>query len=129
MKRIIGLFAALSLCCSAVQAHFIWLSPGKVSNGSSTIHVRFGEGADDGSPEFLARLKGMEIHHVVGDADPKALELISSEEQLTTQASLKGGVVIASHDMGVFDRGDSVFRLKYHAKAGPAVAGRAWRRA
>ena len=129
MKRIIGFLTGFVLCLSTAQAHFIWLAPGKVANGTSTIHVRFGEGADDGSPEFVARLKGMKIHHVVGDAEPKSLELVSAEEQLTAQASLKGGVVIASHDMGVFDRGDSVFRLKYYAKAGPAVAGGAWRRA
>ena len=110
---------------SFVFAHFIWLVPG--ADGEPTM-VCFGEDAADQSVEFLPRLKGMQVQ-TVGTDGATPVELTWSKESLTVPAAGKGRILVASHDLGVMDRGDSVFRLKYYAKAGPDVTAAAWKKA
>lgn len=109
-----------------VSAHFIWLVP--AADGAPTM-VGFGEGADDHSAEFLPRLKGMHVHAVGADGQATPVDLTWSKESLTVPPVPGGQILLASHDLGVMDRGDSVFRLKYYAKAGPAVNAAVWRKA
>lgn len=111
---------------SVVSAHFIWLVPG--ADGEPAM-VCFGEDAADQSVEFLPRLKGMQVQTVGADGQVMPVELTWSKESLTVPAPDKGQILLAAHDLGVMDRGDSVFRLKYYAKAGPDVSASAWKRA
>ncbi|MCR9199875.1 MAG: hypothetical protein NXI04_14665 [Planctomycetaceae bacterium] len=110
---------------SFVFAHFIWLVPG--ADGEPTM-VCFGEDAADQSVEFLPRLKGMQVQTVASDGQATPVELTWSKESLTMPSAGKGQILLATHDLGVMDRADSVFRLKYYAKAGPDVTAAAWKK-
>lgn len=129
MKRLI-ILAAFALVSVPVQAHFVWLVPSIDKDGSSTIHVRFGEDADDDGTEYLSRLKGIVLHQVSGKRDASVLKVESSDSGITSTTKFDDQtVVVTSHDLGVLDRGDSKFRLQYYSKAGPSVQSPAWRKA
>lgn len=111
----------------AAQAHFIWLVPQTASDGQSVVHVYFGEDAHDDTPDFLPRLKGVQLKSVAGRKPAADITTTLSDESLTGPVNFgNDSVVVASHDFGVMDRGDAVFRLKYYAKGGPAVTDSAW---
>ncbi|MGD9857829.1 MAG: DUF4198 domain-containing protein [Planctomycetaceae bacterium] len=126
--RLVLTTAAVLAWTTAAQAHFIWLKSVTEPDGTTTLQVYFGEDASPDDPDLLDRLTGMQLWRVSGTASPTALELVRGEETLT--ATLAAGVdetlYIAAHDLGVLNRGDRVFRLKYYAKTGPAVSSPAW---
>jgi N-acetylneuraminic acid mutarotase/uncharacterized GH25 family protein len=128
-----SLLCVVAFACltSLAQAHFIWLEPIKNDDGSTTIQVYFGEDAYPDDPAYLGRLKAMNLQHVSGKDAPQSLDLKLTEEALTASVPEEQGrsLYIASHDLGVFDRGDSVFRLKYYAKTGPSITSSTWQQA
>jgi len=127
MKTLVTI-AALVLTSSTANAHFIWLSPVENQPGKTTLEVYFGEDAYPDDPSLLSRLKGMELHKVSHQKEPETLELSLTEKSLSAPiASLDEDVLyIASHDLGVFDRGGKTFRLKYYAKGGPSITNQTW---
>lgn len=129
MRYLTGLLTLAALA-SPASAHFIWLVPETQDSGRSIIHVRFGEDASDDGTEFLNRLKGIQLQKVSGTDAALPLTATSNDSGIscTTQFDHEM-VVVTSHDLGVMDRGDNVFRLKYFAKAGPSVSDPAWRKA
>lgn len=132
MKRTLLYALAVSavVSTSCAQAHFIWLVPETSQDGTSVINVYFGEDATDDGTEFLSRLQGIKLHRVTGSEAATELIPSLSDSGLSATADLSGNtVVVTSHDLGVMDRGDSVFRLKYYAKAGPVVTDSAWKKA
>lgn len=129
MFRASSVLAALLLAvsCGSAQAHFIWLVPQSAADGSSVVRVYFGEDAHDDSTDYLSRLKGLRLRQVGGQEAPVALSLEASDEGLSAAADFsQRSLVVTSHDLGVMDRGDTVFRLQYYAKAGPDVTDSAW---
>ena len=132
MNRITGYitFFAIAAAASSAQAHFVWLVPKSSSGGNTVVNVYFGEDASDDSTDYLSRVQGIRLHRVTGTDAPSELQVTSTDEGISATADLKGhSVVVTSHDLGVMDRGDSVFRLKYYGKAGPAITDAAWRKA
>ena len=127
MRLFFTLSAVLSMS-TAAQAHFIWLEPVTSDDGTTTVQVYFGEDASPDDPEYLGRLKDMQLHQVSGNTDPQPVKLTLTEESLATAPvmSADSSLFIASHDLGVFNRGDAVFGLKYYAKTGPAITSKAW---
>lgn len=127
MRLIATLFALLSMSAAA-QAHFIWLEPVTLDDGTTTVQVYFGEDASPDDPEYLGRVKDLQLHQVSGNADPQPVELTLTEESLATGPveNADSSLFIASHDLGVFNRGDAVFGLKYYAKTGPPITSDAW---
>lgn len=128
MFRVVSLLLAtlIAVSCSSAQAHFIWLVPQPAADGTSVVRVYFGEDAHDDSTDYLSRLKGLQLQQVGGRDAPTMLSLESSDEGLAAAADCHQSVVVTSHDLGVMDRGDSVFRLQYYAKAGPVVTDGIW---
>lgn len=126
------LLSAVALMCvtSVAQAHFIWLEPVRNDDGTTTLQVYFGEEAYPDDASYLGRIKDMTLQRVSGEDAPEPVKLELTEEALSAGvADFRGrSLFIASHDLGVFDRGDSVFRLKYYAKTGPAITSRTWQR-
>ncbi|MBX3439696.1 MAG: DUF4198 domain-containing protein [Planctomycetaceae bacterium] len=122
------LMAALVVAwTTAAQAHFIWLEPIANQDGSTTVQVYFAEDAFPDDPKLLRRLGGLQVWKVTGTEAPQPLKLVPGEETLTAAAAdAADAVFVASHDLGVLNRGDAVFRLKYYAKTGPAVTSNAW---
>jgi len=119
--------AVVAILCNSAHAHFIWLVPQTTNDGSQVVRVYFGEDSDDDNPDFLARLKGMKLRQVVGADKASPVDLAYSSDALTAAVGLDtNGIFVASHDLGIMDRGDAVFRLKYYAKAGPVVTDPAW---
>ena len=114
---------------TAASAHFIWLSPQKAKDGKTAVQVFFGEDASPDDPANLGRVKTMTLQRVSGKDAPTQLKLTHTEESLAAMVKdYKGkSLFIATHDLGVFDRGDSKFRLKYYAKGGPSIASKTWR--
>lgn len=107
-------------------AHFIWLVPQHEAD-KTIIHVYFGEDASPDDPELLSRLEGTTLEQLSVGAEPIAVTLAATKESLTgTAATAPDSLFIARHDYGVLNRGDSIFRLKYYAKTGPAIGHAAW---
>lgn len=120
----------LFFCLAATaNAHFIWLAPGE-SGGAATVNVYFGEDATDDSPEYLSRVKGVSVFRISGAEEAAAVGLKTTDESIS--ATIEPGeqfIYVASHDLGVMDRGDSRFRLMYYAKTGPNASSKAWQTA
>jgi len=116
----------LCLLPSNVLAHFIWLVPAGEA-GNPVISVRFGEDASDDSPEYLSFVKGMAISMVKGDQKAVPLKVETTDEAVFVRANeVEDTLFLATHDLGVMDRGDKVFRLEYYAKAGPEAGSTVW---
>lgn len=128
--RTLFTIAALLATTATAQAHFIWLVPTTNNEGQTTVQVYFGEDASPDDPDYLARIRDAELQQIMLDHDPTPLELVLSDESLSAAVPGYRGrsLFIASHDLGVFDRGDSKFRLKYYAKSGPAVTSDVWQK-
>ncbi|MEQ9406683.1 MAG: DUF4198 domain-containing protein [Fuerstiella sp.] len=128
MKTIPAL-ALTAMMAATANAHFIWLVPGE-SGGQPTINVCFGEDATDDSAEYLSRVKGLSVFRITGRDDAEAIVLRETDDSIS--AVVKPGepsVYIATHDLGVMDRGDSRFRLLYYAKTGPDATSKVWQTA
>jgi hypothetical protein len=91
------------------------------SDDETTLQVYFAEDASPDDPALLGRVKGMKVYRITGSKPPVAVDLNLNDESLFAKLPDFDGrsLFVASHDLGVFDRGDSVFRLKYYAKTGP----------
>ncbi|MCA9038334.1 MAG: hypothetical protein KDA91_24585, partial [Planctomycetaceae bacterium] len=107
------------------NAHFVWLVPTQV-DGQPRVCVYFGEDAHDDNAEYLSRVSGVVVHRIVGTAAAEAVPLTKTDEQIFASC-IEGGVYIASHDLGVMDRGDAKFRLLYYAKTGPKAGAAEWK--
>lgn len=128
MKKLLML-ALLCQSTATVNAHFIWLAPVE-SGGQTKVCVYFGEDATDDSAEYLSRVNGVKVSKVTGVDEAVALELTKSDQAISTTINAKDqSVYVASHDLGVMDRGDSKFRLMYYAKTGPGASSAAWQKA
>lgn len=106
------------------QAHFIWLVP-----QSGAVQIYFGEEAAPDDPDLLKYVEGVQAWQVRPGQQPMLLEIARAPESLSVKlpdGGLNGGLLFAAHDLGVMNRGDAVFRLKYFAKAGPAAGMPAW---
>lgn len=133
MRASLRMFLAVSVVmavAASAQAHFIWLVPTQSKDGTATVQVYFGEDASPDDPDFLARIKTMKLLRVSGDNTPTPVKLELTDDSLLANVKDDDGrsLFIGSHDLGVFDRGDAVFRLKYYAKGGPAITSRTWER-
>lgn len=129
MKRLIlaSVLTTLAAIPQASYAHFIWLVPKSADGQQASIQVCFGEDAFDSGSEFLDRLNGMSLHSVSGKDAATAIQLVRTDSSLSAAADAgSDAVYVASHDLGVINRGDTVFRLKYYAKTGPAISSSAW---
>ncbi len=110
------------------QAHFIWLAP-EQGEEANVVEVYFGEDASPDDPEMLKYVSGMKAWAVLDGNKAEELKLKKTKENLSVQlnsAQLQG-LVVATHDLGVMDRGDSHFRLKYYAKTGPVAGSKSWK--
>mgnify|MGYP002622920914 FL=1 len=126
--RFLLTLAAVCVLSGKAQAHFIWLSPTTNDDGSTTVNVFFGEDAADDDPSFLKYVEGVAVYQLQGDREPDALELDRTEESVSVKLpDFRGqSLFFATHDLGVMERGDARFRLKYYAKTGPAITSRTW---
>ena len=123
-----GLFAIVLLSTQLAQAHFIWLVPEK-AEGETTVQAYFGEDASPDDPSFLKYAQGMNAWVVDEKNNATPVEFRLDDESLSAKLdslSEKGPVIVATHDLGVMDRGDAKFRLKYYAKSGPHASAKAW---
>ena len=126
------------LATSNVSAHFIWLAPcveeqAEPAPGQppTSLEVFFGEDASPDDPDLLDRLQGMKLWRVTEGQEPVTLQPTKSDASLAVKLtdapeSAQNSLYIASHDLGVREKGAEVFRLVYHAKAGPAAGDAAW---
>lgn len=128
MKKLI--VPALALCASfsltPAFGHFIWLSP-KVDGNQSQVCVYFGEEADDDNSEYLSRVSSVSVSRITGTAAAEPVKLHRTSESISATADFsRPGLYVASHDLGVMERGGAAFRLKYYAKTGPQASSDVW---
>ncbi len=116
-----ALAACLMVPVSTVQAHFIFLLT-KADSAGQAIHVYFSEEAAPDNPALLDRLAGLEVWQYTPGKEPKKVDVAKGTESLTGKldAAAKDSVFISKRDLGVMERGDVRFALKYYAKTGPA---------
>lgn len=122
------LFVSCFLTGRVATAHFIWLESVSSKTGATTIQVYFGEEAAPDDPDLLDRVAGLKLQRVIGKAEPVPLKLTRSADSLSAAVAEPVGqsLFIASHDLGVLERGESKFRLKYYAKTGPSISSEVW---
>lgn len=121
--------ALVSLTAQTTQAHFIFLAPQASKDGKTTVQIYFGEDATPDDPSFLKYTDGMKAWSVDSKGTATELDLTRTDEEKTATvnaSSLEDALVVATHDLGVMNRGDVKFRLKYYAKSGPAAGATAW---
>lgn len=126
--RLVTCFATLlsfALSLPTVSAHFIWLV--RDAKESTTTRIYFGEDATDNGSEYLSRLQGIEVREVNAKGI-NVLPVLSERGGMMVSSTQADSLLVTTHDLGVMDRGDSVFRLKYYAKTGPAATNKAWRK-
>ncbi len=125
----VGLLLMLVSMTQTTQAHFIFLAPQANSGDTVGVEIYFGEDASPQDPSFLRYTQGMQTWFVGPQGKPTELKIKRTDESASvelTKKQAKNGVVIATHDLGVMDRGDAKFRLKYYAKTGPVLGAKAW---
>ncbi|PHS18465.1 MAG: hypothetical protein COA78_02240 [Blastopirellula sp.] len=119
------LIAALIAPLQQANAHFVWLS---INEDGQAVEVHFGEDASGDDPALLKRLEGIEVNQILLNSEVKKLDVQLTEESLSAKLRnpKAGGLVIASYNYGVIQRGDAKFQLKYYAKTGPAADHASW---
>jgi N-acetylneuraminic acid mutarotase len=127
------------VACSTVQAHFIWLAPcadkqeePRPGQAPTSLEVFFGESPSPDDPELLGMLSGMKLWRVAEGQEPESLEPTKTDESLAVKLagedeSQAESLYVATHDLGVRDKGGEAFRLVYHAKTGPVANAAAWK--
>jgi N-acetylneuraminic acid mutarotase len=97
-------------------AHFVWIVPQE-----GKVQVYFGEAAEPDDPALLPRIAKAQLWAKVNDRRAKepfqSLSLTLENDALSATNPASVAVYGLSHDYGVLSRGDSVFRLRYFAKA------------
>ncbi|TWT58070.1 N-acetylneuraminate epimerase precursor [Thalassoglobus neptunius] len=137
MKKSFVLRSALCLIACGVtvsvaqraDAHFIFLAPQATKGETTRIEVYFGEDASADDPAFLKYTEGMNAWAVQQGKEMEVLEIDRKDDSVSTTIpadETDKTIIVATHDLGVMDRGDTVFRLKYYAKTGPSVNSSAW---
>lgn len=122
--------AAIALAQAGIaDAHFIWLAC-KPKPPGAEVRVYFGEDLS-GDGEYLGMVKGMSLSSVRGEREGMPIKLTHAKASAIGKVASwhRQSVFVAMHDMGVFERGDSKFRLKYYAKCGPVASSRTWQSA
>lgn len=128
---LIGVGALLMLVSMthSANAHFIFLVPQASTGDTTRVEIYFGEDASPEDPAFLRYTEGMQTWFVGPQGKTSELKISRTDDSASvelTKKQAKNGLVIATHDLGVMDRGDAKFRLKYYAKSGPALNAKAW---
>ena len=111
------------------HAHFIWLAPARDAAGNTTLQVYLSEDAAPDDPDLLSRVQGLKVWQLAPGQEPQAVKLQRTDDSLEahlSSLSAGGSVFVAAHDFGLFQPGDTAFRLKYYAKTGPAIDHAAW---
>lgn len=127
--KIIFVLALSALMAGSANAHFVWLAPG-TAGGQATVNVYFGEDATDSNSDYLSRVKDVSVFRITGSEEAEAIAFTKTDDSISTSVLPgKQSVYVATHDLGVMDRGDSTFRLLYYAKTGPDATSPAWQSA
>lgn len=92
------------------------------------MSVYFGEEATDDNAEYLSRVSDVVVSRITGTLPAEVLTLTKSQQSISTTVDFSAAsVYVTSHDLGVMDRGDTRFQLKYYAKTGPQSDSPAWK--
>ncbi len=130
-RGLLGMTSLLLLMSTTqiAQAHFIFLVPQASAGDTTRVEIYFGEDASPDDPAFLRYTQGMQTWFVGPKGKSTELKISRTDESASVELSKKqasDGLVVATHDLGVMDRGDAKFRLKYYAKTGPALGSKTW---
>jgi N-acetylneuraminic acid mutarotase len=122
-----------------VHAHFIWLAPctegqsePKPGEVPTSLQVFFGEDASPDDADYFDLLSGMKLWRLHGKSSPEPIEVTRDADSLSAKLSTSAGelaetLYVASHNLGVREKGEAPFLLVYHAKTGPGADAPAWR--
>lgn len=134
---------------NTANGHFIWLA--KTGQGSPTnqkdadktntsesaapsLEVYFGESAAPDNPALLDRLADMQLWQLSDDNQTQQVKPVRQGDSLSVKVDEKSSgdtaksIFVASHDLGVRDKGGEKFRLMYYAKTGPTLESPAWQK-
>lgn len=144
MIATLAIYASLG-SINIASGHFIWLavtgqdkSSGQLADaGDATepaLEVYFGESAAPDNPKLLDMLSKMQLWQLASDADPQPIQATRQGDSLSAKISTQSksgdqnAIYVASHDLGVRDKGGEKFRLMYYAKTGPSANSPAWQK-
>ena len=128
------------ILCSSANGHFIWLAPctekqsePSVGQLPTSLQVFFGEEASPDDPDLLEMVKDIKVWRVTADSEATEVDVRRDAESLAASLTDEEGVLVnslfvASHDLGVRDKGGEAFRLVYYAKSGPFANAPAWQK-
>ncbi len=97
----------------------------------TSLQVFFGEEATPDDPDLLDLLKEMQVTRLTAGSDPVVVNVGRDADSLSVKLSGDqdehlNALYVATHDLGVRDKGGEAFRLVYYAKAGPPADAAAW---
>lgn len=113
------------------QAHFPWLEVATGKDGKAVLHCYFSEGPGDRDGDLLNYVQGSKVWKVPGrgEAAKVSLKKGSGSLELSLSEREAGSVFVLQKDLGVMNRGDAEFLLRYYSKTGPTPASWTWKRA
>ncbi|MBI1248336.1 hypothetical protein GC197_10925 [bacterium] len=120
MRILLATALLLIMLTGNAHAHFIWLLPSTAQDGSTSVDVYFGESAEPDDPDLLKMVEGTQVRSIGPNGSVQKLDLVRDEDRLWAKLADPACLVEATHDLGVIERGDKTFRLKYYAKSGPS---------
>lgn len=135
MQRIYKLgLLSITLVLAATQvasAHFPWLEVKRGSGNEAALHCYFGEGPGDADGELISYVLKAKVWRVPGRGDAAELSLEKGKDSLEAplEESQVDSIFVLKHDLGVMNRGDADFLLRYYSKTGPSPTSWAWKRA
>ena len=103
----------------------------KPGQAPSTVEVFFSEAATADDPDLLDKLKGMKVWRLSAAHEPQAIDPIRADDSLAVKLTgnereFESSLFVATHDLGIRERGGEAFRLVYYAKSGPPADAPAW---
>lgn len=128
------------ILCSSADGHFIWLAPCAEKQSEpplgqlpTSLQVFFGEEASPDDPDLLEMVKDIKVWRVTADSEATEVKMSRDTESLAASLTDDDGVLanslfVATHDLGVRDKGGEAFRLVYYAKSGPHANAPVWQK-
>jgi len=131
----VAIVSLLAVHASDACAHFPWLvvnaSADASKDASPTLHCYFSEEPSADDPELLSYVAGASVMRLPMRGDAVTVEMERGDESLVAKIAAEEAesLFALQHDLGVMNRGDATFHLKYYALAGPQLSSFAWRKA
>ncbi len=116
---------------NSVQAHFPWLDVSGRQTADQKLVCYFSESPTDDDPTLLKYVADAKVYRLQRKGDPILLERneIENEMSFAIEPDQAESIFILDHQLGVMNRGESSFLVKYYSETGPSLKSWTWKQA